>query len=840
MSNGFFTTAPSTIATYPLNGQTEFTIPFEFLARKFVVVSLLGATKKVLTLGTDYRFVASNKIQLQNQPDGSFNGIELRRYTSASERLVSFVDGSILRAYDLNIAQVQTLHVAEEARDLAGKSIVENDDGDLDARGRKIVNLLDGSNDGDAVNLGQLRKFDSSTASNADKAALSAAEAKESELNAAASESRAVVAEAKSISSAGTAMTAAADSNRSKTQAVSAKDRCEVILSAVEAASGPSVELVNKVTTLETQRVDVFAYLTDEEKNAVTTGVYGGNVTSVSGAIDRALLACGSGQYPINAKTLWFRNGAWMIDKPISTRIPMIIDGDNARILPSPTFTGLSLTDQATSSSVEVRALMVFVPDGNYNTISGPLTQGMIVTEGIILHCGNTVKHGVYTERFTYASYNMRVDYAETPIVVGPYSWGLSLDNIILENFDQFGVWFKTNSAANGCSIKNPKIWGRFKTPTAGLFFDTDSECNGVDVNGGFIEKVGYGALHAAGSGLCHYNGVDFEQCSSTAIRVVGKDANSIPVTVTACFLDSPVYRVFASGCVVEVSNSILYGKSGGLDFFTESNGKVVAENNQYEGGLYKFNTGGAVVYKDAVSVGNDIVAILPSNASTLTTVGVSSHRNNKASPNLNTSSIIRYHKQISETGSESAIDISASALYNGSIVRTAGIRASTVNGVNAVHPILDNVTALGLPEARMSVVYSASGVIQTSDGNAKTAPKPIDDAVLDAWGEVNYVTFKWLDAIEKKGTSARTHVGVIAQSVKQAFESKGLDGTEYGLLCYDKWEGEPEEVDANGVVLREAVEAGERWGIRPEQCLFLEAAYMRRELQRLKDSLKV
>lgn len=247
MSNGFFTTSPSTIVNYPLNGQIEFTIPFEFLARKFIVVTLIGTTKKILVLGNDYRFVATNKIQLSSQPDGSFTNIELRRVTSSTDRLVSFVDGSILRAYDLNIAQIQTIHIAEEARDLAGIAIVENDDGNLDARGRRIVNVANAKDAQDVVTFGMLREYDTSTGTNADRAATSAAEAKESELNASDSERRCVVAEAKAISSAGTAMTAAADANRSKVEAKASRDEASDILDDVKAASGPSVELVNKV-----------------------------------------------------------------------------------------------------------------------------------------------------------------------------------------------------------------------------------------------------------------------------------------------------------------------------------------------------------------------------------------------------------------------------------------------------------------------------------------------------------------------------------------------------------------------------------------------------------------
>lgn len=228
MSDAFFTRAPSTIVTQEINGQTEFTIPFEFLARKFVVVTLLGVDRKVLTLNTDYRFIAVNKIRLEQPAPAGYPRIELRRVTSTTDRLVTFIDGSILRATDLNLAQVQTMHVAEEARDLTSDTIGVNDEGHLDARNRKIVNLANGTEPLDAVNLGQLRQFDTSTANNADKAQASAAAAKVSETNAKASENRSITAEAKAVSSAGTAMTAASDANNSKLAAKQSADAADV------------------------------------------------------------------------------------------------------------------------------------------------------------------------------------------------------------------------------------------------------------------------------------------------------------------------------------------------------------------------------------------------------------------------------------------------------------------------------------------------------------------------------------------------------------------------------------------------------------------------------------
>lgn len=151
-----------TVMTYPLDGNTrDFNIPFEYLARKFVQVTLIGVDRKVLTLNTDYRFSTKTTItttQLWGVAQG-YQQIEIRRYTSATERLVDFTDGSILRAYDLNVSQIQTMHVAEEARDLTADTIGVNNEGHLDARGRRIVNLADAVLDSDAISLGQVKRM---------------------------------------------------------------------------------------------------------------------------------------------------------------------------------------------------------------------------------------------------------------------------------------------------------------------------------------------------------------------------------------------------------------------------------------------------------------------------------------------------------------------------------------------------------------------------------------------------------------------------------------------------------------------------------------------------------
>ncbi|HDS3404938.1 TPA: tail fiber domain-containing protein [Citrobacter freundii] len=121
-----------------------------------------------------------------------------------------------------------------------------------------------------------------------------------------------------------------------------------------------------------------------------------------------------------------------------------------------------------------------------------------------------------------------------------------------------------------------------------------------------------------------------------------------------------------------------------------------------------------------------------------------------------------------------------------------------------------------------------------TSD--AGMMESPYADKILDAWAEVDFVQFQYLDRIEEKGEDgARWHFGVIAQRAVEAFSRHGLDAFEFGFACYDEW-GAAEEVidDESGEVIVERVEAGSKYGIRYEEALVLEAALQRRNHARL------
>lgn len=153
----------------------------------------------------------------------------------------------------------------------------------------------------------------------------------------------------------------------------------------------------------------------------------------------------------------------------------------------------------------------------------------------------------------------------------------------------------------------------------------------------------------------------------------------------------------------------------------------------------------------------------------------------------------------------------------------------------HALRPNSDNAQTLGTASERWSVVYAGTGTINTSDAREKQQVAAIDDAVLRAWAKVEYSQFRFNDAVAAKGDGARLHFGLVAQRVKEAFESEGLDAFRYGLLCYDQWGDKYEDVyDGDGKPTggrRLVAPAGSRYGIRYEEALALECAYLRSQL---------
>jgi hypothetical protein len=115
--------------------------------------------------------------------------------------------------------------------------------------------------------------------------------------------------------------------------------------------------------------------------------------------------------------------------------------------------------------------------------------------------------------------------------------------------------------------------------------------------------------------------------------------------------------------------------------------------------------------------------------------------------------------------------------------------------------PAVDNAISLGLAGQRWSVVYAATGTINTSDANQKQDVESINDAekatALAIKGLIK--KFKFKDSVKEKGDKARIHFGVIAQEVQAAFTANGLDAENYGLFCSDTWYTLDDEIVSKG-----------------------------------------
>lgn len=266
----------STIAFYTGDGATtDFTVPFDYLAKKFVRVSLGVTILKGGDYGDtskDYYFLDKTKVRLKVPPQVG-EVLTIRRYTSATDRVVSFKDASVLKATDLDVSAVQTIHIAEEARDIINDSLIKDKEGNWDAKGNRIVNVGDAVSDGDAVNL-KLYKEDAKGAYQsrieAEKARDRAVEAK---TNAKESETNSKMSETVAKASAGTAVSASKHADAVKVE----NERLLGETKKSEASAKGSANTATAQATISTQKAnEAMGYARDaqvSEDNAMASEV---------------------------------------------------------------------------------------------------------------------------------------------------------------------------------------------------------------------------------------------------------------------------------------------------------------------------------------------------------------------------------------------------------------------------------------------------------------------------------------------------------------------------------------------------------------------------------------
>lgn len=141
-------------ATFISDGVTTvYAFNIEYLRKIFMHVEVDGAA---LTPGQkpnegDWWFSKGMEITLKTPaPEGT--SLTIKRLTP-SDRIVEFIDGSILKSTDLNVSAIQTLHIAEEARDYMVNTIGTDSDGNIDFRFKRGIRVADPVEPQDVINF---------------------------------------------------------------------------------------------------------------------------------------------------------------------------------------------------------------------------------------------------------------------------------------------------------------------------------------------------------------------------------------------------------------------------------------------------------------------------------------------------------------------------------------------------------------------------------------------------------------------------------------------------------------------------------------------------------------
>lgn len=326
-------------------------------------------------------------------------------------------------------------------------------------------------------------------------------------------------------------------------------------------------------------------------------GAVGDGVTddtaAIQAAIDSALVPS------VGYTMIWFPTGLYLTTSPLLLPANYRLDGDDAVIKAKVGFTGVVRNNIGGGGTVTLNCILLFLL-GDYNNIAGPQRERAYLGTGITLDCNNVIHTGMYMERMPYSDIKCKVintTAGGNALDLGPYSWGTHFDGVVVEDFSENAI--AIGEGCNGVTITCPRIWGKSKTPLTGVLVKATANVNGLDISGGFIEKLNTGLFVGRGNGPIAVTGVDFEVCTNHCVRVEGSPLDTFKSTVSLrnCYLDATGSKVYATYGTVTVDACRL---RAGNDFETVApNGRIAATNNDYQTGSPNI-VAGSVVSGDA------------------------------------------------------------------------------------------------------------------------------------------------------------------------------------------------------------------------------------------------
>lgn len=147
-------------SVYYAGGESTYTFPFEYLQKSFVKVRYQkpDGVFQYLEFGKDYT-IEENRVNLITLSDRE-DKVNIYRSTP-TDRMVKYVDASILKAHDMNVNELQTLHIMEEQTDyLTAYALFRGDKANVwEAGNLRIVNLAAPLEPTDAVNKAYVDEY---------------------------------------------------------------------------------------------------------------------------------------------------------------------------------------------------------------------------------------------------------------------------------------------------------------------------------------------------------------------------------------------------------------------------------------------------------------------------------------------------------------------------------------------------------------------------------------------------------------------------------------------------------------------------------------------------------
>ena len=177
----------------------------------------------------------------------------------------------------------------------------------------------------------------------------------------------------------------------------------------------------------------------------------------------------------------------------------------------------------------------------------------------------------------------------------------------------------------------------------------------------------------------------------------------------------------------------------------------------------------------------------------------------------------------------------------DGASIGIRGANHPTEAGIAQIRPCVSSSVSKSMylrPDGTWT--WNGTACQITSDQRLKQQIAEIDDKLLDAWGDVDLVQFKYNDAVDQKKDKARLHTGYVVQQIDSACKSHGVDISAYGLYCHEEYPQETEEVEVeqkDGTKTKERKvirEASEHYSLRYTEVYAVECMYLRRCIARL------